>query len=433
MLEFLFDKSLGRDFWNYRLGQLISLLGDSCSHIALAWWILSKTGSAAQMSAVLAPATLVSTFLLPLLGPFGDRFERKKLILFADAWRMIFTLVLAAMVHFDFYQLPLLIAVFMLLHVGSALFSAAAGGIVPQIVGKEKIQIAMQQSQAVNSLGSIAGGILGGVIVSAFGVLGAFLVDAASYLIAGYCTLSIQASTKPTSSAASKEGSALGRWGKELLGGFQILYRIPVLFWICIVAMFMNLALSPLGVVLPILAKEARNMPAWYLGGLESSIGMGAIVGAFSLGFPKKWIRPHFLLLIAIAMIGMGVMLLPYTPTIALPLSVLFWIGVGSTWANVLIGTQVSLSVPDSFRSRIGSIMGFLCNGVSPLGIAGVGFLISYLGLTRSLLLMGAWVVAMTPLMLLIPKFRSFLCANPVEAESFFATHYPRALNAPKS
>ncbi|MGZ3694711.1 MAG: MFS transporter [Bdellovibrionota bacterium] len=428
MFQFIFDKSLGRDFWNFRFGQLVSLLGDSCSNIALAWWILDKTGSAVQMSSVLAPAMLVRTFLLPLMGPFGDRFERRKLIVFADAWRMVFTLILAGMVYFDFYNLPLLILDFMMISIGSALFNAASGGIVAQIVGKEKIQLAMQQSQAINSLGSIAGGILGGVIVSLSGVLGAFLVDAISYLVAGIFTFLIKADTKPKRITAQKTGSAAALWFDELLEGFKLLYRIPVLFWICVVAMFMNFSLSPLGVVLPMLAKEARNMPAWYLGGLESSIGLGAIVGAFTLAIPKKLMSTHWVLLLAIAMIGAGVALLPWTPTVALPLSVLFWIGIGSTWANVLIGTQVALGVPDAFRSRIGSIMGFLCNGVSPLGIASAGFLISYLGLSESLVLMGAGVLVLTPLMLLIPLFKAFICASPSEAEVFIGSHYPGVL-----
>jgi MFS transporter, DHA3 family, macrolide efflux protein len=47
---------LGRDFWLFRLGQAISIVGDSCGAIALAWWILDATGSAAVMSSVLAPA-----------------------------------------------------------------------------------------------------------------------------------------------------------------------------------------------------------------------------------------------------------------------------------------------------------------------------------------------------------------------------------------
>lgn len=140
----LLDFSLGRDFWNYRVGELISLLGDSCSGIALAWWILEKTGSAAVMSTVLAPAMVVRIFLLPLVGPLGDNFSRKKLIIVADAWRFIFTGALAAMVFLDYFNVPLLVAVFILISLGSALFNAAAGGIVPQLVPRESLQLASQ-------------------------------------------------------------------------------------------------------------------------------------------------------------------------------------------------------------------------------------------------------------------------------------------------
>ncbi|MGZ6441643.1 MAG: MFS transporter, partial [Pseudobdellovibrionaceae bacterium] len=180
----MLDFSLGRDFWNYRVGQLISLLGDSCSGIALAWWILSKTGSASAMSTVLAPAMVVRIFLLPLMGPLGDNFSRKKLIVIADLWRFFFTGVLAVMVLFDHFNLPLLVTVFIFISIGSALFNAASGGIVPQLVPRESLQLASQQTQAINSFAGIIGGIIGGVAVSTIGVLGAFLIDAFSYLAA---------------------------------------------------------------------------------------------------------------------------------------------------------------------------------------------------------------------------------------------------------
>jgi len=77
---------LGRDFWLFRLGQAISVLGDSCGAIALSWWILDATGSAVVMSSVLAPAMVVRIVLTPLFGPLGDRVTRKKLIIVSDLW-----------------------------------------------------------------------------------------------------------------------------------------------------------------------------------------------------------------------------------------------------------------------------------------------------------------------------------------------------------
>lgn len=428
ILKNIFDSSLGKDFWNYRIGQVVSLLGDSCSNIALAWWILEKTGSAAQMSSVLAPAMLARILLMPLFGPVADKYSRKKLIILADLWRFIFTGLLAAMVFLNYYNTYFVITLFILISVGSALFNAAAGGIVPKIVGREKLQTATQQTQAINSFAGIIGGVLGGVIVSTVGVFGAFLFDTLSYLVAGWTAGRITANTTPERTQAIESKKALQQWSQELIEGFKVLYRIPVLFWFSMVAMLMNLSLSPLGVVLPVLSKEARSMPAWFLGALESSISLGAIVGALTLAWVQRKIKASSLVMISIAMIGIGVAVLPWVPNAVLPLSVLFWIGVGSTWANIPLGTQVSLAVPDSHRARIGSIMGFLCTGISPLGVAAAGILISNLGLTVSLVLMGGVLVLLTPLMLLIPKYSAFIEATPKEAEAFVDTYYPNAL-----
>lgn len=429
----VFDFSLGRDFWNYRLGQLISLLGDSCSGIALAWWILDKTGSAAAMSSVLAPAMFVRIFLLPLMGPLGDNFSRKHLIVIADIWRFVFTGVLVAMVFFNYFNLPLLATVYIFIAFGSSLFSAASAGIVPQLVPRESLQIALQQTQAINSFAGVIGGVVGGMVVTFGGVFGAFLLDAFTYLAAAFMAMMIRANTKPPRDPVAQVSCSFVNWKNELLGGFKILYKIPVLFWLCIIAMLMNLALSPLGIILPVLAKEGRNMPPWFLGGLESSISLGAIVGAFSLSTLQKYLKAHLAFVGSIAMIGVGVMLLPWVPNLLLPLTVLFWIGIGSSWANIPLGTQISLAVPNAYLSRIGSIMNFLCTGISPLGVAGAGILISNLGLTHSLVFMGGGLVLLTPLILFIPRFKEFLIANPKDAEDFFSKNYPGVFNADKT
>ncbi len=421
----IFNTSLGLDFWKFRIGQLVSLLGDSCGSIALAWWVLDKTGSAASMSTVIAPAMLVKVILLPLLGPIADKFDRKNLILFSDLWRFIFSFLLVIMIYSDNFNLVGVTVIYSLISIGSAVFSVAASPIVAQIVKPEHLQMAAQQSQTINSFAGIIGGILGGIIVTNFGVGGAFLFDSATYIIAAVMTFLIKANTKPEKKENITNSSAYTKWKNELKDGFTTLYKIPVLFWLCIVAMFLNLALSPLGIVLPVLAKESREMPPWFLGGLESSISLGAIAGAISLSLILKKVKTHYLFVISIMMIGIGVVLLPWTPNILLPLTVLFWIGIGSTWANIPLGTQISLAVPNHYLGRIGSIMNFMCTGIAPLGVALSGFIIAQLGLTNALLCMGSAVILLTPMILLIPQIGPFMNAPPEKAKLFFEKNFP--------
>ena len=42
---------LGSDFWLFQAGQMISIVGDACGNIALAWWILDVTASPTAISA----------------------------------------------------------------------------------------------------------------------------------------------------------------------------------------------------------------------------------------------------------------------------------------------------------------------------------------------------------------------------------------------
>jgi hypothetical protein len=176
-----------------------------------------------------------------------------------------------------------------------------------------------------------------------------------------------------------------------------------------------------------VLAKEARGMPAWFLGGLESSISLGAILGAMSLAVVQRWVKGRWLLILSIMMMGAGVAILPWVPNALLPISVLFWVGVAAAWANIPLGTQINLSVPDSHRGRVGAIMNFLCTGISPLGVAIAGVMMASIGLSRFLLGMGLAVVVLTPLILLVPRLRELMAASPSEAEDFFEREFPGA------
>src|SRR5258708_31211386 len=76
-------------------GQTISRLGDSLYTMALAWWVLQKTGSAAAMGGVLICATLPMILCLLFGGVAVDRFPRVRLMLSSDLLRGGVVIVIA--------------------------------------------------------------------------------------------------------------------------------------------------------------------------------------------------------------------------------------------------------------------------------------------------------------------------------------------------
>jgi DHA3 family macrolide efflux protein-like MFS transporter len=421
----LFGSSLGPDFWKFRLGQLVSLLGNGCRSIALSWWILEKTGSAKAIASVLVPAMAVSLVLLPLFGPLGDNFSRKKLMVIGDLGRFVTGCLMAGMVHFDFFNLPLLACLYSTAAIGTALFNAAEYAIMPQIVVRGKLQAAFQQTYALSSFGGVAGGIVGGLVVSVFGILGGFLTDAASFLIAGLSTNLIQANTVPRRKRKASPLKSMSHLKRELFDGFRLLFKIPVLFWTSMMAMLINFVQAPFWVALPLFVKLSKGMPAWYMGGLESSLALGTIVGALSLKPIQKVLKNGALLMATLALQGAGFLFLPLVPGLLLPLGMLLGVGLGSSIANIRFDTQLALVIPDSHRSRFNSIIEFLCLGLYPVGMAGGSLVIAQVGVTTTLGIMGLLLILMAPLILLIPKLSEFLEVPAHRAGGFLKKHYP--------
>lgn len=418
--------ALGRNFWLFRIGQIVSIIGDSCGSIALAWWILETTGSAAKMSSVLAPAMFIRIFLLPLFGPIGDKYSRKWLAVASDVLRGMFMLGLATMAYAKVFHLPLIITLYILSSIGTALFNAVAGSLIIEIIPREHLDKATRQSQAINAAGGVIGGVAGGSLVTFAGISGAFFIDSLSFFIAGVASVFLV--TIPTLKAASLvKLHPLKDWAQKLSEGFTMLFRLPLLFWFAIVAMGLNFVVSPLGIVLPVLVKEGRAMPAWFLGALQSSSSVGAILGALSVGFFVRRFKSDRVLAAGIVLIGIGVMMLPFTPNAALPTVMMFVIGAGSTLANVPISTQFALTIPNEYRSRLNSVIGFLCQAITPLSVALSGALISSIGLSKTLVAMGLVTVLLVPLLFIIPHFVEFMRLSASGAEGFLAKKYPKA------
>lgn len=93
-------------------GQIVSRLGDSLYTIALAWWVLQKTGSATAMRVVLICSTI--PFLL-FGGVVVDRLSKVRLMLFSDLLSGGLVIVIAFLSfqqRLEFWQICVLSALF---------------------------------------------------------------------------------------------------------------------------------------------------------------------------------------------------------------------------------------------------------------------------------------------------------------------------------
>lgn len=84
-----------RDTFLFLSGQTISLFGSSLVQYAIMWHITLETKSGLMMTIFIICGFLPTFFLSPFAGVWADRYNRKMIIILADAFIAIVTLVLA--------------------------------------------------------------------------------------------------------------------------------------------------------------------------------------------------------------------------------------------------------------------------------------------------------------------------------------------------
>lgn len=415
-------KGLGRDFWVYRLGQSLSLIGDAVGMLALGWWILEKTGSAAIMGTMLAIPMAIGVILTPLFGPIGDRYSRKKIIALSDIIRAFVFVALALCVWLDHFDKTLLVALFTINTAAGALFSSSSRSIVTQLVERALLKTAINKTEGINAVAGIVGGLVGGALVSMFGVMVAFGVNALTFLIATLCSLAIHANTK-----ASQGSGAMGlsTWWHAVLEGFRVVFQVRILLGLSVIVMFINFTVAPLEILIPYLVKEVEQLPAWYVGLLESGLAVGSILGVVLFSFLAQKISLDRIMLIAFLLLGTCISSMALNIHIYQVVVCLVLVGVATVWANVVLSSQVMASVPDILRSRIGATLGFMGKGIEPVSMSAVGFGVDHIGFSTTLLVLGAVALVVAPCLYLLPHFKTFMRLESEQAGDFLKSSYP--------
>ena len=79
--------------------QAASLFGSAVVQFSLPWYLARETGSATVLATAVMVALIPSIILGPLVGPFIDRWSRKKIMIYADLYTALLTLVLVALFY----------------------------------------------------------------------------------------------------------------------------------------------------------------------------------------------------------------------------------------------------------------------------------------------------------------------------------------------
>jgi MFS family permease len=339
---------LFRDRW---IASTISSLGTWMQDTAGTWLMTALTASPLLIALMQTAAALPVLFLGLLAGATADIFDRRRLLIFWQAWMLVSVAILAILTLLGHISPWALLAFTFLLNIGSAMNNPAWQAIVPELVPRDLIADSVSLNSASNNLARALGPALGGLMVAAFkrtdtGVGYVFVLNAVSF--AGVIWVLINWKRIPLFKSALPSERIAG----SIRSGLRYVRYAPDLRASLIRAYTFTFFVSAIWSLLAVVAKRDLNQGALGYGILNGSLGGGALIAATLLPRIRRLVPADRIIAVSTVYQALTMLVLAYVRSPVIVIATLVFAGFAWTSTMATLNTSVQLSVPAWVQAR---------------------------------------------------------------------------------
>jgi MFS family permease len=399
-------------------GQTVSRLGDSLHRIALAWWVLEKTGSATAMGTVLVLTQIPLLIFLLIGGVVVDRFPRIRIMFISDLLSGCVVAFIAVFSWLDMLQLWHIYIASLIFGFVGAFFFPAYQAVIPQLTPSELLTSANSLNGLSQRVMGIIGPSIGAALVAAGGTSITFGLDALSFFISALCVLPILRSRLEGALPGAEAGEESGRPGSlkpvlrrafsDLRQGWDAVVGVPWI-WITIVIFgFLNIMeASPRAVSMPFLIKNDLGADVGLLGLFSSFFSLGFVCGALWLGQYKRLRRRGPLAYVSVLVNGGLLLLFGWKMPIPVLIASMFIYGLNFSAFGLIWNNTLQEMVPHRLLGRVYSIDALGSWVLLPVGFAIAGWATDAFGAPVVFLAGGVGTIVLALIGLAQPAIRT--------------------------
>lgn len=379
------NKNWKRAFAIIWSGQFFSILTSSLVNFSIIIWISLQTGSAEMLAWAAIAAMLPQTIIGPFTGALIDRWNRKRIMMLADSFIALCTLILATLFWLDIAEIWHIFALLGLRSIGSAFHMPAMQASVPLLAPTDQLTRIAGVNQIIASVSQIAGPALGAMLITIWDIEYVLLFDVAGALMAVTSLFFVHIPNP------EKEEGVERHILKEMKEGAMIILRNRGLSWVFLYDISVMFFIIPISVLFPLMTLEYFNGTEFQAGIIEAIWSVGALVGGAIMGAKVYRINRVALINWMYLLCGLTFLLSgTLSPDGFVWFAVLTAIGgiSGAVYNSAFTGL-LQTKIEPSALGRVFSM--FFTFSLIPgmLGLIGIGFLADGLGLTASFILSG--------------------------------------------
>ncbi|MGA7537860.1 MAG: MFS transporter [Steroidobacteraceae bacterium] len=378
-----------RNFKLFFFGQSISLIGTWMTRLATAWLVYRLTHSALLLGVVSFSGQIVSFLLGPFAAVWVERLERRRLLVVTQAAAALQSLSLAALTLTHRITLEEIIGLMIFQGLINAFdMPGRQSFLVHMVEDRGDLANAIAINSSMVNGARLIGPAIGGLIIAAFGEGWCFLIDGVSYfaVIASLALMRLTALNTRTRAESTLLQELREGW--NYVSGFRPIRTILLLLAMtCLMGW-------PYSVLLPVFAGTVLHGDAHTLGWLTAASGAGALTSALALAMRKSVAGLTRTLQVAVALLGVGLILFGLSHVLWLSLALMVVVGFGLIQAAAVCNTIIQSLVPDDKRARVMGYYTMAFFGAAPFGSLMAGALAQHIGAPHTVMLTGTFCIA---------------------------------------
>ncbi len=371
-------------------GQTVSLFGSSLVQYAIIWYITlqTKSGTMIMLSTLcgFAPQIAITLFA----GVWADRYDRKRIIILADAMIAVATLALAVLYMLGHGQLWMLLVISAIRSFGSGLQQPAVSAFIPQIVPQEKLMRVAGINGTIQSLIMLASPAVSGLLYALAKLEYIFFIDVFTAAIA--ITIMWLLKVPPHKKALE---APTGGYFDDLKAGFAYIRCHSFVKSLLRFFAVFSFLIVPAAFFTPLMVTRTFGEEVWRLTAIEMLFSGGMTVGGLIVaawgGFKDRSIT------IAVTCVLFGAL------SVVLGIFVYFWfflavmllMGLLIPFFNTANMVMLQERVENDFQGRVFSFVNLMMVAAMPLGTVVFGPVADLVSIELLLMLSGAALMAL--------------------------------------
>jgi MFS family permease len=375
----------------YAAGHTVTVIGGWVQQVALAWLVFRLTQSIFLLGLT---GFLLNIFFL-LLGPVGglaaDRLPRLKLLIGIDLFLAACSALLAAMAAASVGNIAAYLAVAAIIGIANAFEMPVRQTLIRVIVEERAVVTsALGVSAMVFNIGRMVGPAVAGLVLAYLSEAWCFAINAVCY---GGIIAALLAMRLPAELPRGRDASA-GAFPQGFAASFSVLLAFPAVRYLLPTVVAIGLFATPYVPLMPSVVAHFFDGQSSTVGALMSAAGVGALAAGAYLSLQPTYSRQLRLMTAAPLAVGLALGLFAWSRSLLLSMLLLAVLGAAALIGANSTNAMLQQSVPDEWRGRVIGIYSMSFAGTAPIGGLLAGWLADRIGLTATLTVNGALILA---------------------------------------